>query len=259
MSIIRRFFGGPKHTEGPSVFHVDPITLAAARRVERGGHCSCLSSRGKKGVPSVPNLHVEMQDTSAPGWRSLLSIIDDGRDTPVLEPAAEIPAGQWSDVITLPAEVQFLTRASQLRLYGSHLRRLPPEIGRLSALRNLDIYTSYSLHWLPYEITRCARLSEIRMSTRALYGNIKTRLPFPRLSRPSEALQPQTCSVCDRPFGDSGATPFWTTQRIGTDVAPLLAHTCSPECVAGIPDAPEGYHLKPHRGGGGVRMPDVDH
>ena len=258
MSIIRRMFGEPKQGKPTPVIRIDPVTLAAAQRVERSGHCSCLSLRGKKSTPSVPNLHAEMQNTSAPGWLALLALIDVSRSASVIEPAAILPADQWSDVITLPAEVQILTTVSQLRLYGSHLRRLPPEIGRLSALCNLDTYTSYSLHWLPYELTRCTRLRDTRMSTRALYGNVKTRLPFPRLSSPLATLQPQTCSVCDRPFGLRGAKPFWNSQRIGTDIAPLLAHSCSSECTARIPDAPDGYYARPHKGGGGVGMPDAD-
>ncbi|SEI70582.1 hypothetical protein SAMN05518849_101624 [Sphingobium sp. AP50] len=257
MSIRKRIFGKSKPGR-PPVFSIDPVTFSAAQRVERSGHCSCLGSRGKTGRPSVPNLHVEIQDTSAPGWQALLALISDSKTASVFEPSAVVNAEQWSEIITLPAEIDILSATSQLRLYGSHLRRLPPEIGRLSALTNLDIYTSYSLHWLPYEVVRCTGLRDTRMSTRALYGNIKTRLPFPRLSDALETLRPQTCSVCDEPFGERNAKPFWTTQRIGTDVAPLLAHTCSSECTARIPDAPQGYFARPHKGGGGVGMPDAD-
>lgn len=258
MSIIRRIFGRPEHNGPRTVFTVDPITLSAAQRVENGGHCSCLAARGKKGAPGVPNLHSEMQDMSAPGWKTLVTLVNDDRTASILEPSTAMPAGQWSSIITLPVEMQILSSLQELRLYGSHLRRLPPEIGKLSALNNLDIYTSYSLHWLPYEVTRCTRLRDTRISTRALYGNINTRLPFPRLSGSLEALQPQTCSVCDQPFEGRERKPFWTTQRIGTDVAPLLAHTCSEECTSRIPDAPEGYFARPHKGGGGVGMPDAD-
>lgn len=105
-------------------------------------------------------------------------------------------------------QVASLKHVTEMRLYGSHLRRLPPEIGRLTSLRELDIYRSYSLHWLPYEITRCADLSVSRMSTRALYGNRKTRLPFPRLSRPIEVLLTTTCSACDQLFGDRTPEPI---------------------------------------------------
>ena len=258
MSIIGRLLGKSENGGSRQSFTIDPVTLSTAQRVDRGGHCPCLASRGKRGTPSVPNLHVEEQDASAPGWQALMTLIKSKQTVSVLEPLAAISADQWTSVITLPSEIQFLRAIEQLRLYGSHLRRLPPEIGRLSSLRNLDIYTSYSLHWLPYEVTRCTRLHDTRMSTRALYGNIKTRLPFPRLSAPLAALQPETCSVCDELFEGREAKPFWTTQRIGTDVAPLLAYTCSLICTARIPDAPEGYYARPHKGGGGVGMPDPD-
>ena len=59
MSIIKRFFGMPTSDAGRVTFAVDPITVAAAQRVVMGGHCACLSSRSKKGTPSVPNPHVE--------------------------------------------------------------------------------------------------------------------------------------------------------------------------------------------------------
>ena len=260
MSIIKRILGATGTAVPQSTFAVDPITMAAARRVERGGHCACLASRTKKGSPSVPNLHMDSQDTSAPGWELLLKVIAEysaSRAT-VFEPSAIIPAEQWSGVITFPGEIQTLSAVKQVRLYGSHLSRLPPELGRLTTLENLDIYTSYSLHWLPYEVTRCSKLRQTRMSTRALYGNVKTRLPFPRLSGAIDVLMPPTCSVCDRPFGDNGVQVFWTTQRIGTDFAPLLIHSCSPECTTGVPDAPDGYYARPHRGGGGVGMPDPE-
>ncbi len=238
---------------------VDPITLEAARRVERGGHCACLASRTKKGNPSVPNLHTETQDANAPGWKALLDLVDSASTVPtdVLEPSALIPPDSWSGVIALPPNISELKTLRELRLYGSHLRRLPPEVGRLSALCELDIYTSYSLHWLPYEVMRCAALRESRMSTRALYGNIKTRLPFPRLAGPIDTLMPQTCSVCDQPFGDHAVRLLWTTQRIATDVVPLLIHSCSSDCTDQVPDAPEGYHLRPHRGGGDVGIPNL--
>ncbi|MET1112997.1 MAG: hypothetical protein ABWX67_15880 [Allosphingosinicella sp.] len=260
MSIFRNIFGLTGPGSPPPTFAVDPVTLAAARRVERGGHCACLEPRGKRGAPSVPRLHSDIQDSSAPGWQALLALIAEG-DTAAaagFEPSAGMPADRWSGVIALPPEMQSLAGIRHLRLYGSHLRRLPPEIGRLEAMENLDIYTSYSLHWLPYEITRCARLRETRMSTRALYGNAKTRLPFPRLSGPVDVLVPGTCSVCDGPFGESRPQVLWTTQRIGTDIAPLLIHSCSTGCTGRVPDAPKGYHSRPHRGGGGVGMPDPD-
>lgn len=260
MSNIRRHLGMSDSEARSKTFSVDSSTLEAAQRVVREGHCVCLASRTKKGTPSVPNLHINAQDVTASGWRLLLESIASAcaESASVLEPLAMIPGDQWSKVITLPSSISELKTVTTLRLYGSHLRRLPPDMGRMMALSNLDVYTSYSLHWFPYEITRCSALSDSRVSTRALYGNIKTRLPFPRLVGPVDALMPQTCSVCDGPFGESGLQVLWTTQRVATDVVPLLVYSCSPECTSNIPDAPAGYHPRPHRGGGGVGMPDSD-
>ena len=261
MTTIRRFFGISPAAVEPPLLAIDPSTLAAAQRVTRGGHCACLASRGKKGTPSVPNLHREVQDIITPGWQLLLQMVGSIRaaTTQVFEPSATIPADQWSAIITLPPSISELEMVTVLRLYGSHLRRIPPEIGRMSALKNLDIYTSYSLHWLPYEVTRRTALRDSRMSTRALYGNIKTRLPFPRLTGPMDTIMPQTCSVCDQPFREGRVQLLWTTQRVATDVVPLLIHSCSQECTSRVPDAPEGYYPRPHRGGGGVGMPDPDY
>jgi hypothetical protein len=187
-------------------------------------------------------MHVEAQDKSVAGWAQVTNLVERLAQTSaaILEPSAQIPWEDWMRVITLPPEVASLTLVKEVRLYGSHLRRLPPEIGRMSSLRELDVYTSYSLHWLPYEVMRCANLSASRMSTRALYGNRKTRLPFPHLSRAIDERSPQ---------------PFWTTQRVGTDYVPLLIHSCSSVCIDAVPSAPSGFSERPHKGGGGVGMP----
>ena len=244
--------------DGPSrLLSIDLATEAAIGRITRRDHCACLAVRSKKGAPLVPNIHVEAQDRSAAGWRRVTDLIERlaQASASILEPSAQIPWEDWMQVITLPPQVASLTHVDEIRLYGSHLRRLPPEIGRMTSLRELDIYTSYSLHWLPYEVTRCANLRASRMSTRALYGNRKTRLPFPRLSSLIEGLLPATCSVCDQPFGERTPQPFWTTQRVGTDYVPLLVHSCSSVCVDSIPSAPSGFFERPHKGGGGVGMP----
>ena len=233
------------------------LQLQGKAMITRRAHCACLAVRKKKGTPVVPNMHIEAQDQSAAGWGQVANMIAQLAHTSVtiLEPAAQIPSEDWMRVITLPPEVAHLTQVKEVRLYGSHLRRLPPEIGRMSSLRELDIYTSYALHWLPYEVTRCANLTASRMSTRGLYGNRNTRLPFPRLSSPIDVLLPTTCSVCDRRFGDRTPQLFWTTQRVGTDFVPLLIHSCSSACINSVPSAPSGFFERPHKGGGGVGMP----
>ena len=243
-------------TSGLPRLSVYPTTQAAAERITRRDHCACLMKRKKK--PIVPKLHTEFQNQDEPGWKQLVDLvrISAEKQLSVLEPSAHIPWEDWIRVITLPAALGSLSRVKEVRLYGSHLRRLPPEIGAMTNLQNLDIYTSYSLHWLPYEITRCHQLTKSRISTRALYGNRKTRLPFPRLNRPVEALLPSTCSLCDRLFGEVTPQLYWITLPVGTDVVPLLVHSCSNDCTLSIPQPPKGYFQRPHKGGGGVGMPD---
>lgn len=236
---------------------IDPVTRAAIGRMTHRASCPCLTVRTKKGTPLVPKMHVEAQDETKPGWALIKQLVAHAEiaHSSVLEPSAHIPWDDWLHVVTLPPDIGSLTEIRALRLYGSPLRRLPPEIGAMSALQDLDVYTSYCLHWLPYEVTRCRHLTSSRMSTRALYGNRKTRLPFPPLRQPIETLLPQTCSVCDRAFGERAPELFWTTQRIGTDFVPLLIHGCSRDCIDSVPSAPAGFFARPHKGGGGVGMP----
>lgn len=240
-----------------STYSIDPITSAAMERITRRDHCACLVARKKTGAPLVPKMHLEAQDRSLEGWKQVAHLIERAASTgsAILDPSSEIPWEDWMRVITFPPEVASLSHVTEVRLYGSHLRRLPPEIGRMSSLRNLDIYTSYSLHWLPYEVTRCVNLRDSRISTRALYGNAKTRLPFPPLRQPVDTLLPETCSVCDRPFCEQPPGLFWTTQRIGTDIVPLLIHSCSTTCTDSVPPAPAGFYDRPHKGGPGIGMP----
>lgn len=241
----------------PKLFSIDPVTEAAAARIGERLNCPCLYAQTKKGGLAVPAIHAEPQDEGLVGWQSLRELVERSaaEKAEVLEPSSHIEWNDWSTVITLPAEISNLSRVEKIRLYGSRLRRLPPEIGRLAALRDLDIYTSYFLHWLPYEVLRCKKLGASRMSTRALYGNAKTLLPFPRLSAPMVTLMPTTCSVCDRGFGERTPHLWWTTQRVGTDIVPLLVHSCSNECTQSIPNSPPGFFERPHKGGGGVGMP----
>lgn len=240
------------------LLRVDEATAAEAARITRRDHCACLSARKKDGAPREPNMHAEPQDMGVPGWRKVEQLVDQtkrARSTR-LEPSAHLPWDEWMQVITLPTGIASLIEVRTLFAYGSHLRRLPPEVGRMSSLEDLDIYTSYSLHWLPYEVTRCAKLRRSRMSTRALYGNRNTRLPFPKLTRPIDALLPQTCSVCDRPFGEKAPQVFWLTLNVATDIVPLLVHSCSKDCTLSLPRPPDHYFERPHKGGDGIGMPE---
>jgi hypothetical protein len=155
----------------------------------------------------------------------------------------------------LPPSIATLTSVRHLILYGSSLVRIPPEIGEMKSLENFTPYTSYRLHWFPYEIRRCTKLKDSTISTRALYGNVKYRPPFPRLPQINAAYLPARCSVCEASL--AGITPkqLWISLTIGTDVVPLLVHACSDGCVADLPTPPAGYVQYPHTGGLDLAQP----
>lgn len=150
-------------------------------------------------------------------------------------------------------------------LYRSNLVRIPPEIGAMTSLEEFTPYTSYRLHWFPYEITRCRKLIRSTVSTRALFGNYKLRPPFPRLQPSPNSvadldpgnLDPRrwgattvhSCSVCDRPIEQGGLHQVWISLRVATDVLPLLVSACSSVCVAALSGGARNYIPSPHKGG----------
>lgn len=210
--------------------------------------CTCLARPyGNIGF------HTERQDTSAPGWLRLLELIDeaaaDGRTE--FRPLAEMSAQERRQVITLPPTIAKLTAVERFVLYGSNIVRIPPEIGAMTSLKTFEPYTSYRLHWFPYEITRCTRLVSSTVSTRALYGNYKFRPPFPATSDSTDEVR--GCSVCNGPV--TRLHQVWLTLGVGTDHLPLLVNACSTGCVAALPHPAEGYAPAPHIGGPGSGQP----
>ncbi|MFE3107315.1 leucine-rich repeat domain-containing protein [Kitasatospora indigofera] len=206
--------------------------------------------------------HTEQQDTAAPGWLRLLELVEeaaaDGREE--FHPLRGLSAGERRQIVTLPPTIARLTAVREFGLYGSNLVRIPPEIGAMTSLETFDPYTSYRLHWFPYELTRCPALRRSTVSTRALYGNEKIRPPFPPLDPKAGgagAGAGGACSVCDGP----AARPrrVWISLRVATDVLPLLVNACSAACVAALPTPPEGYVRSPHSGGPTVRQPTADY
>jgi hypothetical protein len=204
----------------------------------------------------VATLHDEPQDTECIAWRKVLDAVERAvvEQPEEFAPLRTLSAEERRWIVTLPPSIARLKSVRRLLLYGSDLLRLPPELGELSALREFVPYTSYRLHWFPYELTRC-RAEKSTVSTRALYGNFKTRSMFPHLSPLERPAARRPCSVCQRPFDDTGEFRLWISLRVATDVLPLLVHACSTECVASLPAPPEGYVPKPHRGGLGLVQP----
>lgn len=194
-----------------------------------------------------------VQDTSSEAWKHLGIYIQGLAESGGTEFAPREFLGEelFRAIHTLPASIASLKQVKKIELYGSHLMMLPPEIGDMEALEELDIYTSYDLHWLPYEITQCTQLDESRISTRALYGNYKFRNEFPDLSNNPVRYSGATvcCSVCKRESTYDAINQLWISQTIGTDVVPLLVNLCSSICQEQLPTSPEKYLPFPHKGG----------
>ncbi|MFE4660563.1 leucine-rich repeat domain-containing protein [Streptomyces hydrogenans] len=236
------------------------------RRGPRQDACSCFDQSRSRPRARV-GFHTERQDASAPGWQHLLELVDeaaaDGREE--FRPLTELSPEERRQVVTLPPSIARLTAVKHLVLYGSNLVRIPPEIGAMTSLEEFTPYTSYRLHWFPYEITRCRKLTRSTVSTRALFGNEKLRPPFPRLQPVQgsvadldlENLDPRRwgvtaihrCSVCNHPIAQGGLHQVWISLRVATDVLPLLVNACSAACVAALPGGAHDYIPTPHKGG----------
>ncbi|WP_285663224.1 leucine-rich repeat domain-containing protein [Actinorhabdospora filicis] len=233
--------------------------------------CECIEQSHSR--PRRPTrFHGDLQDTSAQGWLRLLDLIEeaaaDGRD--IFKPFADLTPEQRSQVVTLPATIGKLTAVKHLVLYGSNLVRIPPEIGGMKSLVEFTPYTSYRLHWFPYELSRLPNLRGSTVSTRAVYGNYKYRPHFPPLTGVADEhtdlgdLDPgvwgttsiSACSVCDGPVEAATLRQVWISLRTsGADVLPLLVNACSTACVESLPQPAKGYVQVPHAGGPNVPQP----
>jgi len=205
--------------------------------------------------------HTEAQDTNSDAWKALETYIAKVRrdKSDELEPLTGIGCELWGQIVTLPKSIGALNSVRFLGLYGSHLVRIPPEIGDMTNLEEFDPYTSRCLHWFPYEITRCHRLTQSRVSTRCLYGNHKYRPPFPRLPQSLDLLAPAKCSVCGGSFSTEGIHQAWISLRVATDVLPLLVHACSEKCIASLSKPASAYVQHPHFGGLDLKQPPADY
>jgi len=217
-------------------------------------HCDCFEPvrTSKNGNPQFRALalHEDIQDTESDAWKRICDEIE----TAAARNETQLDF-RGAPVVTLPRSIGKVKSLRRLNLYGSKIQRFPRELGELPELVELDPYTSYGLHWYPFELKRAPNLRMSTVSTRALYGNYKFRPPFPLLAPHAEAKPPRPCSVCDAMFEDRGRHRYWLSIRIASDIVPALVNACSPECVAALPPAADNYVDKPHRGGPGLQQP----
>ena len=230
--------------------------------------CTCLPEDDNEQEEVF--FHTEIQDTNCDGWKRLSDLVDEAThdEREEFAPFAGMKREEAAQIVTLPSSIGKLQAVKRLVLYGSYLVRIPPEIGEMTCLEEFTPYTSWRLHWLPYEITRCANLKTSTVSTRKLYGNFKYRPPFPVLPVPAEVLTAITdtnlrlrpdpvvhCSHCGRPCMEPLIHQVWISLLVATDVLPLLVNACSPECVSVLPTPERNYVQVPHTGGLPLKQP----
>ncbi len=207
----------------------------------------------------IHKIENDVQDRNSVAWKKMCEYIDkvvtENREE--FSPLEELGQDLFSQIHTLPETISKLKNVKRVWLYGSKLKRIPPEIGEMESLEYFDPYTSYDLHWFPYEITNCKKLKDSRVSTRALFGNHKNRMRFPILTHnPVRGFgQIFKCSICKKEIACEQANQLWITLRVGTDVLPLLANLCSSECEKKLPKPELGYVQFPHKGGPDLKQP----
>jgi len=206
---------------------------------------------------SESKLHVDPPFRSKRAWDIACDIIDVAthKARRELNLGKEMDRVDYMALNTLPATIGDLKNLRKLVLYGSNISSLPREIAGCENLQYLEPYTSYRLHWFPYELTRCKNLTFSCVSTRALYGNYKLRPPFPDLSL-SNWRWPNgnsRCSICNSPAND--LEQFWISKRVGTDVMPLLVSVCGSDCLHHVGPGEANYVHTPHTGGLRIKQP----
>ena len=207
----------------------------------------------------ISRIENEVQDKESAAWKKLCDYVDKVATESLEEfsPVEELGRELFDEIYTLPETISKLKKVKKMCLYGSKLKRIPPEIGEMDSLEYFDPYTSYDLHWFPYEITNCRNLKDSRVSTRALYGNSRNRMKFPRLNHNPIRYTGQTvrCSVCNQNLAYQQTNQFWISLKVGTGVLPLLLNLCSKECESKLPKPPENYIQFPHKGGADLKQP----
>jgi hypothetical protein len=205
----------------------------------------------------IPRIKNYFQDKNSVAWQKLCEYIDKVaiENKEEFAPCEELGVELYSQILTLPKSISKLKKVKKMCLYGSNLISIPPEIGEMEDLEYFDPYTSYYLRWFPYEITNCKKLVDSRVSTRALFGNPKNKKLFPNLQKNPIRYDGEevNCSICRKSITYDLTSQYWISQRVGTDVLPLLANTCSDECLSILSNSTQQGFV--HKGGIDIKFP----
>lgn len=204
-------------------------------------------------MESFPKIKNNIQDRSSLAWMKLCAYIDlvVSEERELFRPVEGIGSELYQQIYTLPASIALMKKVKHINLYGSMLTSIPPEIGQMDALETFSTYTSHRLHWYPFEITHCKKLSGSKVSTRALYTHLKGKRGYPDLQNNPVRYHGDSvkCSVCRKEMDYRQTNQLWISLQVGVDVVPLLANLCSTVCEQMLPHPAEGYVQFPHKGG----------
>ncbi len=203
----------------------------------------------------------DFQDRNSEAWIKLCESIEKvaQEEREEFSPYQEIGSELFAQIYTLPESISKLKTVKKLYLYGSNLKRIPPEIGEMESLETFTPYTSYDLHWFPYEILNCQKLKDSTVSTRALFGNPKNGMRFPDLSKnPVRYLGDIVrCSICNKEMTYEQTNQLWINLWVATDILPLLANLCSKDCELKLPIPPKQYIHYAHKGGIEIKRENI--
>lgn len=212
-------------------------------------------------IAKIPN---NVQDRNGEAWEKLCQYVDRVAEEGLEKFSLYDALGPelFSQIFTLPESIAKLTQVKHLYLYGSKLKRIPPEIGKMESLEIFTPYTSYDLHWFPFEITNCKNLKDSTVSTRALLGNTTNRKGFPKLDHNPVRYHGNqlSCSICGKEITYAETKQMWITIRVATDYLPLLTNLCSSSCENKLDTFPKPkpfYWQYAHQGGSNLDMPEM--
>jgi len=113
-----------------------PDSALRPNPVRQYASCRCRSRQYEDQSWQGLKLHCEVQDTTSDAWEALEQYIAEvaasGADE--FDPIVAVGPELWEQIVTLPSSIKNLKSVTFLSLYGSHLVRIPPEIGGMTSL-----------------------------------------------------------------------------------------------------------------------------
>ena len=90
---------------------------------------------------SISKIENNVQDKDSVAWKKLCAYIDKiaADESDEFAPSEALGRELFSQIHTLPETISKLKKVTKVYLYGSKLKRIPPEIGEMQAIEYLEI------------------------------------------------------------------------------------------------------------------------